>query len=188
MIKTQPNIYDLFCKMEDEQIILSFKGDITQDLLTSIFEIMESKLVKENEDIKLKKKFNHVLIECLQNVYHHMEDLEEIKIQLQSGVNPNAIFIIRKLDNMIYEIITGNHILQSKVEHLKSKLEKINSLNPEELKSYYLESLSNNEFSEKGGAGLGIIDMARKSGNKLGFSFDPVNDMLCFFSLNVRIS
>lgn len=188
MVKTKLSIYDLFCKMEDDQILLSFKGDITQDLLTSVFEIMESKLVKENEDIKLKKKFNHVLIECLQNVYHHMEDLEEIKLQLSTGLNPNAIFIIRKLENTRYEIITGNHILLHKVDNLKSKIEKINSLNPDELKAYYLETLSNSEFSEKGGAGLGIIDMARKSGNKLAYSFDPVNDTLCFFSLIVTIS
>jgi len=182
------NIYEIYQKMENDQIILSFKGDITQDLLTSVFEIMELKLEKENEDFKIKKKFNHVLIECLQNVYHHMEDLEEIKDQLNTDVTPNAIFIIRKLDHRSYEIITGNHIMQSKVANLKSRIEKINSLNTEELKSYYLEMLSSNEFSEKGGAGLGIIDMARKSGHKLGYSFDPVNDQLSFFSLIVKIS
>jgi len=188
MVKTMLNIYEVYRKMEDDQIILSFKGDITQDLLTSVFEIMELKLDKENEDLKIKKKFNHVLIECLQNVYHHMEDLEEIKGQLSTDITPNAIFIIRKLDAMSYEIITGNHILQSKVTVLKSRIEKINSLSTDELKSYYLESLSNNEFSEKGGAGLGMIDMARKSGHKLGYSFDPVSDQLAFFSLVVKIS
>lgn len=182
------NIHDLYQKMEEDQIILSFKGDITQDLLTSVFEIMESKFVKENEDFRLKKKFNHVLVECLQNVYHHMEDLEEIKLQVNSSYNPNAIFIIRKLENMTYEIITGNHILQTKVDGLKTRLEKINSLDPDELKKYYLETLSNTAYSDKGGAGLGIIDMARKSGNKLGYSFDPVNELLCFFSLAIKIS
>lgn len=183
-----PNIYDIYRKMEDDQTILSFKGDITQDLLTSVFEIMESKLQKENEDLKLKKKFNHVLIECLQNVYHHMEDLEEFKAHGHPDANANAIFIIRKLGVMNYEIITGNHIQQTKVEGLKSRIEKINSLNPETLKSYYLEMLSSTELSEKGGAGLGIIDMARKSGHKLQYSFDPVNESLSFFSLAIKIS
>jgi len=188
MVKQMLNIHELFNKMEEEQIILSFKGDITQDLLTSVFEIMETKLVKENEDVKIKKKFNHVLIECLQNVYHHMEDLEEVRVLNLPDVSPNAIFIIRKFGNMHYEIITGNHILSTKVEGLKSRIEKINGLNAEELKSYYLEMLSSTEFSEKGGAGLGMIDMARKSGHKLGYSFDRVNDKLSFFSLVVEIS
>lgn len=174
--------------MENDQIILSFKGDITQDLLTSVFEIMEIKLEKENETVKIKKKFNHILVECLQNVYHHIEDLEEIKSSTHSDLNANAIFIIRKLDVMSYEIITGNHILSSKVDGLKNKIEKINGLNQEDLKTYYLEMLSNNEFSDKGGAGLGMVDMARKSGNKLGYSFNTVNELLSFFSLRVKIS
>ncbi len=188
MVKTLPNIYDVYRKMEDDQIVLSFKGDITQDLLTSVFEIMESKLEKENEDIRLKKKFNHVLIECLQNVYHHMEDLEDFKTHGHPEINPNAIFIIRKLGVMNYEIITGNHILLSKVDGLKSRIEKINSLNAEDLKTYYLETLSNSELSDKGGAGLGMIDMARKSGHKLKYSFDQVSDSLAFFSLIITIS
>ena len=42
-------------------------------------------------------------------------------------------------------------------------------MSPEELKVHYLEKLKTTELSDKGGAGLGMIDMARKSGNKLGY-------------------
>ena len=43
-------------------------------------------------------------------------------------------------------------IYQKNVEQFKKRLEKINSLNKEELKAFYLETLSNEEFSEKGEA------------------------------------
>ena len=71
------NIYELFRKMEEDDIILSFKGDITQDLLASVYQIMEARLESEKEEPKRKKKFYHILVECLQNVYHHMVDLKE---------------------------------------------------------------------------------------------------------------
>ena len=38
------DIYDFYNRMERNNIMLSFKGDITSELLTSILQIMESKL------------------------------------------------------------------------------------------------------------------------------------------------
>jgi hypothetical protein len=40
----------------------------------------------------------------------------------------------------------------------------------------------------KGGGGLGMIDIARKTGQKLNFDFAPVDDKYSFFSLNIKIS
>ena len=60
-------------------------------------------------------------------------------------------------------------------------------MNAEELKTYYREVLSSNELSEKGGAGLGIIDLVRKSGNKIEYRFDTVNEQFSFFSMIVNM-
>jgi hypothetical protein len=43
-------------------------------------------------------------------------------------------------------------------------------------------------ISEVGGAGLGFIDMARKSENKLSYSFDKINDRISFFTLMTMVS
>ena len=74
--------------------------------------------------------------------------------------------MIGKIENE-YSIITGNYILSANVEALKSKLDRINLMSKDELKEYYKEILNNDTFSEKGGGGLGMIDIARKSGQKL---------------------
>jgi hypothetical protein len=66
-------------------------------------------------------------------------------------------------------------------------LEEVNNLSPDELKEYYRQSLSETEFTEKGGAGLGIIEMARKSGHKLKYEFTKINNEYSFFSLTITI-
>jgi hypothetical protein len=43
-------------------------------------------------------------------------------------------------------------------------------------------------MSSKGTAGLGMIDIARKSGEKLEYDFQPINDKTTFFSLTVKIA
>src|SRR5688572_32858163 len=97
------DIYDFYDKMERNNIMLSFKGDITSELLTSILQIMESKLDNMQEEPKIKKKVYNVLVECLQNLYHHMDEMDFPS----SDRSRSAIFMIGKVDNQ-YNIITGN--------------------------------------------------------------------------------
>ena len=60
-------------------------------------------------------------------------------------------------------------------------------MDKDEFKNYYQDVLSNGTLSEKGTAGLGMIDIARKSGNKLEYQFLPINDTNSFFCLNIKI-
>ena len=170
--------------MEKHNILLSFKGDITSDLLTSILQIMESKLETLQEEPKVKKKVYNVLVECLQNLYHHMDEqqVEEFGSRVRA-----AIFMIGKLDGK-YTIITGNYIQNPNIEGLRKKLDHINTLSREELKDYYKQVLDNGMMSEKGGGGLGMIDIARKTGQKLNYNFLTVDDKLSFFTLTINIS
>ena len=179
-------LYDLFLKMEKDRIILSFKGDITQDLLSSVYQIMESHMESGREEPQRKKKFYHILVECLQNVYHHMASLRDAA-PIHDG-SATAIFMIAQGTDNSYRIITGNFILNENVVGLKERIEKINAMPPDVLKKYDLETLSTTELSDKGGAGLGIIDMARKSGHKLEYAFHTVSETYSFFTLAVVVS
>ena len=180
------DIFEFYSQMERNKIMLSFKGDITSELLTSILQIMESKLENIQEEPKIKKKVYNVLVECLQNLYHHL-DVSPDGSDEETKIAKSAIFMIGKYDNE-YNIITGNYILTKNVDTLKGKLDKVNSMDKEQLKEYYKQILSEGEFSAKGGGGLGMIDIARKSGQKLNYSFKLIDPTYSFFSLNIKIS
>lgn len=183
--KSMIDIYDLYTKMECNNIMLSFKGDITSELMTSILHIMESRLENLNEEPKVKKKVYNVLVECLQNLYHHIDEVPaNHKDKNNSG--RSAIFMIGIGDHD-YSIVTGNYMLTEKVESFKARLEKINNMSSEELKGLYKEILNNDRLSEKGGGGLGMIDIARKTGQKLNFNFVEINNQYSFFSLNIKV-
>lgn len=182
------NIYDLYQTMERDNTMLSFKGIVTSDLLTSVLHIMESKLNYIEESPKTKKKVYNVLVECLQNLYHHIDPAEANKSELANFLDAKSslLLISKKEDN--YEVRTGNYIQNEHVPNLKGKLDLINSMDKTELREYYKSILSNGEMSAKGTAGLGMIDIARKSGNKLDYEFLPVDDEVSFFCLNVKIA
>ena len=178
------DIFDFYDKMERNNILLSFKGDITSELLTSILQIMESKMDNMQEEPKMKKKVYNVLVECLQNLYHHMDDTAA---ETGDRGKSSAIFTIGKTGNE-YDIITGNYIANENVTGMKQRLDEVNALTKEELKDYYKQILNNGEMSLKGGGGLGMIDIARKTGQKLGYDFQKIDDKVSFFSLRIKIS
>ena len=51
------------------------------------------------------------------------------------------------------------------------------------MKQIYRQILANGKLSDKGGAGLGLIEMARKSEHKLHFTFRPMEDGMSVFYL-----
>lgn len=175
------SVYRLLQQMDADNVIVAYKGPVSEKLLESIYEMMDRHLEETKTPADKKKKLFHVLIESLQNVFHHHpQNLPFEENGLLTG------FVIKYEDD-IYRIITGNHVLKTGIKKLTEKLEKVNSLSPAELRIHYQQSLATTELSDKGGAGLGIIEMARKSGRKLNYEFTSVNDEYSFFTLEVTI-
>lgn len=158
---------------------------VTSELLTTILSIMESKMEAYDEKPKVKKKVFNVLVECLQNLYHHI-DKDKASSDITTFDNSALLMIAKNTDN--YQIMTGNYMETKYVKELQNKLDIVNSMDKAELKAYYKEILSNGDRSEKGTAGLGMIDIARKSGQKLEYHFMAFDDTMTFFSLTVKIA
>lgn len=177
-------IYEIYKKLEERNVLLSFKGMITSELLTTILQIMESKMDHIDENPKVKKKVFNILVECLQNLYHHIDQEDIVHVPAEER---SALLMIAKNSNS-YQITTGNYMKTSDVATLKEKLDLVNSMDKDELKAYYKQVLNEGSMSEKGTAGLGMIDIARKSGEKLAYEFLTINDKTSFFSLTVKIA
>jgi hypothetical protein len=178
--------YSYYKNMQINNIIFVYQGEVTADLVSSILQMIENKLEGEGEDKKVKKRVFNVMVECLQNVYHHLDALPPT--DPNNPVKDKTALLMIGREEKDYFIITGNHVLNDRIPEVKARLDRINRATKEELKQLYQEILTGGEFSEKGTAGLGMIDIARKSGQKLGYDFHPVNDKYSFFSLEARVS
>lgn len=174
-------IYNLHRTMLSQKLILVYQGDFTQETTKSILAMAERNLDSSGEESSIKRKVFNVMVEALQNIVKHSDEL--IDGELRSHA---AIFLIGKEANR-YSIMTGNPIRKTSVEKLSQSLTHINSLDKDGLKELYKEIIKNTTISEKGGAGLGFVDMARKSGEKLEFAFPEMNSEYCFFCLKVNV-
>jgi len=174
--------FKLFEGMQKDNLNYVYRGVFTQTITDGILSLTESNLEKTGKTSKIKKRVFTIMVEGLQNITRHQEIDNKITTKEETG-----IFILQDI-NTRYYITTGNPILKKNISSLTEQLNKINSLNTEELKQYYKNILNDNIISDKGGAGLGLIEMARKSGNKLIFDFVDLNNDYSYFYLNTEIS
>lgn len=172
-------VYDIHRTMADRKLILIYEGEFTQEITKSVLSMAEKNLEHMGEESSIKRKVFNVMVECLQNICKHADES-------RSEEERGAIFMIGK-DKGSYHIVSGNFIENINVDNLRYKLDQINSLDKEGLKALYKDLLRTSELSDKGGAGLGFVDIARKSGQKLEYYFHPVNDNFSFFSFQTNI-
>ena len=172
--------YRLFSLMNEDNLGYIYRGNFTDEITENILKLTEANLQHEESRNKIKKRIYSIMVEGLQNItrHQHADDVDLEKIEETFG-----IFVIQKIDDY-YFITTGNVVDNDNIPPLKELLEKINSLSKDELKEFYKKVLTEGEMSDKGGAGLGLIDMARKSGNKLFYKFRKIDDSHSYFYLH----
>lgn len=167
--------------LDPADILLIYEGKFNSQTTKSVLLLAERNIDSIAEDPVIKRKVFNILVECLQNVVKHGEELENSE---PGGTVP--ILMIGR-EQVQYIIITGNAMLTKNVADLKSRIDEINKLDKNGQKQLYKQIMRNNSMSEKGGAGLGLVDMARKSGEKLSYHFRNLNHKLSFFSIKTAI-
>lgn len=185
--RNKPSSFDLYNKVYNENVLLMYKGAITFDLVTSIIETLDRKISSLNDDRRIQKMFYSAAVECVHNLYHHMDEVkgrfEEIS---EHDAKSGLITVIA--NEKYFNIITGNFIPTEHTFSLKTKIDEINETDKEGLRALYKVTLSNGEFSEKGTAGLGLIQLARKTGENLNYKFDKVNSDYSYFTFQIKIN
>jgi hypothetical protein len=176
-------VYQFYTQMKEHEITLVYEGEITHQITKAFTSLTESNMAKEEEDNMVQRKVFHVMVECLQNISKHADEFTE-NDYLFSG---RGIFMVSKRETE-YAVTTGNALDNERIAVLREMLEHINSLNKEELNELYKKQIRDGRLSDKGGAGLGFIDIKRKTGNDLEYHFLPVTDKVSFFLLTSTIS
>jgi hypothetical protein len=170
-------LYGQYLEIKDHKVLVSFKGAISQEVLTEFGTMIKSSLSAESNT----KRIFAVFVELAQNIVHYSAEQQPNS----SGNAGVGIIILREMQNLFF-LSSGNMVSNKSVEKIKAKCEKVNGMNKDELKAYYQELIRGVRPSDGSkGAGLGLVDIARKCDSPVDCVIDRVDDTNSFLTLSV---
>lgn len=167
----------------DEGFPLIYKGEFNHQIMKLFTAMAEKKIMQSKKEDVVRRKVFHVMVECLQNITKHSEKADEDGKKIGYGM----CMIGEKKD--YYFIVTGNKIRNENVKELKDRIDLLNGMDKDKdkLNELHKKQMKEGHLSDKEGAGLGLIDIVRKTGQKIIYDFVPLNNNNNYFIMEIRV-
>lgn len=175
-----PKLRDVFISQD---IMLCFNGLFTATLIDEIGTALRNHMRHHDESPTAITDVFSVYIEMTQNIRHYTTS--------RALVDDKAIstIVVSRADDGRYTVSAGNMVEAGDAERLCARIAELNRMDKVALKAEFKSQLRQprEKLSENNGAGLGLIDMARKAAEPLWVNVQPIDDNYSFFSLRVII-
>ena len=168
----------------ENNTILHYIGIIQYETIGELIHTFKHEIHARGVHTGTYKKILLVMIESLENIMKHSECCPANITESSSSYTP--FFSIEKKVNQ-FVIATSNPIKKHNTPAFKYKLDHLNTLDQQGLKDYYKETITNGQFTNRGGAGLGLIEIAKISGNKIAYEFMSIDDHCDQFIMIINI-
>ncbi len=178
------NLYKKHFNIKQENIILSFEGEFSQDKIVALGEKLKEKLSNLNEKNKLIKKTFAIFIELCQNIQHYSED--EKFNNCKNKTTCCGIIVVSE-DKNSYFISAGNVVKNESIDFLIERCYYLNNLDDISLKKHYKQKLYNVRDIKGVIGGIGLIDIVRKSKNPLQYQPVSIDNRLSFWKITAKI-
>ncbi len=164
--------------LDRAKVMLAYDGILSKDIVSAFLTRLKFDIEVTNVPKKEKKRFFSIVVECIQNLSKHGN---------VSSLNDAHFLVVVERENSILKISTGNVVKNENQKNIQNLINNVNNKNQEELQLMYKEGIANNKLSENGEASLGLIDIARKSTNKIKYQFKKIDNQTSFFLFQTQI-
>lgn len=156
----------LFETLAKHQIIVSYQGAISNEMVMQMGEIIEQ---KQSLSGKMKRLFS-IFLELSQNIMRYSDE----KGFVEDSKEPTGVGMVAVLEvEDRYLISAANLIAAERETFVKDQFDYLNTLSKDELKALFLQRRKEPAPEGSKGAGLGLIDITRKSSEKIEYMFWP---------------
>jgi hypothetical protein len=170
--------------MGESADIIRFEGHLEREQVDRLLASLEDKLQGLDLPLITKKRLYSASVECLDNIFKHA-DVGEIS-QLLNEQYPSFYRLSEK--EQIYRLEVSNVIQNPEVQTIREKLEQLNGLDREGINQLFKDTITQTDgLSDKGGAGLGLIVLAKATSQPIRYHFKPIGEGHSYFTLILYI-
>ena len=174
-------------------ISIIYSGPMWQDGIKGIADMVQTRLQVDDIPGSAAKSIFSVFIEQVTNVLMYSED----KVRFRQGKNesteaPSGTLVLGHIKSSIqgntFFVQTGNTIKTENAEYIKNKIDHLNTLDKKELRKYLRERLhAENDNPDSKGAGLGLIEIARRATAPIGYSIEPRDGGISYLTVYAEV-
>jgi Family of unknown function (DUF6272) len=161
-----------------ETLIFSHFGDFSQNKVDSTIKLIESAIIEAGDKRQTMRRICSVLIEILQNTSLHAS---------KDGNNHMHAYLILSRNNDYYRIQTGNLILASDIPILNARMKELTAMDKNAIRKMFIETLCNEDFTYKGGAGLGLLTIAKRSIETVKYDITSIDQTFGYFQMEIHM-
>lgn len=174
--------------MKDLSIDIIYSGPFWDDGIKGIAEMVRTHLSNDEIPGNAAKCVFSVFIEQVTNVLMYSASKESYVARDKAPVIVSTGTLVLGQRKNKFFIQTGNAIKRENMELIKRRIDKLNTMDKVELRKFHREQLhADNDNPESKGAGLGLIEIARRATAPIGYKFDPISEDSVYFTLFVEI-
>jgi len=181
------NMQEHIGKLKGMNISISYSGPLWYDGIKGIAEVVKSSLTNNELPSKTSNAIFSVFVEQTANMIMHSGGKNAFSPHDTEEVSTGMLVMGDRDKN--YFIQTGNVINRQNIAFLKDRIDHLNTLDKTELRQYQMEKMrSENDNPQSKGAGLGLIEIARRATAPIEYTFEPVDENVSFFTMYVEIA
>lgn len=180
------SLYEMYKDLRAKGILLCYSGPMNQASLEAIGMTLRRNL--EIAEVANTTRFSvfSIFVEQVQNVLNYSNERLTDSVQDDNALSVGVV-VIGHEENGDYFVCCGNRVFTKDVQRISASIESVNGLDKGDLKALYKERRKGDSSSDSKGAGLGLIEMARKSSRSFEYSFVKVSHEFSFFSIKVVV-
>jgi hypothetical protein len=179
------DLYNFYQKINKDKIIFCYCGPISQSTIEGIGQTLRLDLEIGEVGFTTTQSIFSTFIEQMQNILNYSADIKtkdnEADKELRSGV------LLVGRENRGFFIYCGNKMYTKDVAMLRERIDLLSGMDKEQLKALYKERRKQTPDEGSKGAGIGLIEMARKAGKPLECLFTEIDGTFSFYSIKAII-
>lgn len=174
-------LFQLREQFSREGIMMCFNGPFSHSIIEEMGVAIKNHLLAANMAKMWIQDLFSVYVEMTQNVTHYLS----LTPQLVNENSSATIVIARQGDT--YIISSGNVVLKKDVKKLAGTIEHINTMDQDTLKKSIRQQLRCEVAPGAKGAGIGLMEIAKRCKKGLECNFKEIDENLHFFTLKITI-
>lgn len=182
------DMLEYYSMLRKNNVNIIYSGPIWSDGVEGIGGTLRKRLELDALPLSASQSVFSVFVEQMNNMLMYSAEKQQFSSEEKNCLDVSTGVFILGASNKKYFLQSGNVMKTENVQSMRERIDYLNTMDKTQLRKYYKQQMKEeNKNPESRGAGLGLIEIARRASSPIEYEFTPLEDGRAFFAMYVEI-